>query len=85
MAHSSIKQQLTEQQIEVAIVGAGLAGLYLAHLLVSQKGALWGQHNLRIYEANERAGGRVLGTPASGFQDNFLDPSIAIFQQLILP
>lgn len=51
-----------QHKIEVAIIGGGLAGLYLAHLLVEQKGHEWAKQHLRLYEAEQRCGGRILGS-----------------------
>jgi len=68
-----MSQSSPNQQIQVAIVGAGLAGLYLAWLLVQQRGASWAQSHLRIYEARSRVGGRILGQPAEQAVDRVLD------------
>lgn len=48
---------------DIAIIGAGLAGLFLAHLLVEQRGSDWAEKSLRVYEADSLCGGRILGSP----------------------
>lgn len=50
--------------LDIAIIGAGLSGLYLAHQLVEQRGETWARQQLGIFEARERCGGRILGLQA---------------------
>lgn len=57
------------QKYDIAIIGAGLSGLYLADCLVSQRGQRWAASGLGVFEADTRVGGRVLSAidPASGY------------------
>ncbi|WP_019602050.1 flavin monoamine oxidase family protein [Teredinibacter turnerae] len=48
------------QTCDIAIVGGGLSGLYLAHCLTEQRGEKWAATNLRLFEAGPRLGGRIL-------------------------
>jgi monoamine oxidase len=54
-AQAQIASPLARREARIAVVGGGLAGLVAAHRLV-EAGAV----NVTLYEANTRAGGRVL-------------------------
>lgn len=47
----------------VIVVGAGVAGLYTAHLLLRAKPGI----KIVVLEASSRIGGRILTVPAGGF------------------
>ena len=48
-------------ELDVAIIGAGLSGLYLAHLLGEQRGNDWLGRKVGLFDARKRCGGRVYG------------------------
>lgn len=54
------------QHARIVIIGAGLSGLYAAHLLERL-----GVANVVVLEARERIGGRIAGMPADGGSDRF--------------
>lgn len=54
--------------VNVAIIGGGLSGLYAAHLLSHMK------IDFQLFEARDRLGGRILSTPNSGPRHD-LEPS----------
>ncbi len=53
-----LRQALAQSAARIVVVGAGLAGLVAAHRL-----AQGGARNVRVYEAANRLGGRVLSAP----------------------
>lgn len=52
--------------LDVAIIGGGLAGLYLAHLLTEQRGESWARRNVAVFDARSRCGGRIYGLSLEG-------------------
>jgi len=62
----------TEQSFRVAIIGAGLSGLYAAHLL-QQAGIV----DCIVLEARDGLGGRILSLPAPGLSPSVGTPQTA--------
>lgn len=66
----------------IAIIGAGFAGLSLAHQLAKQ-------HDIRIFERSDKAGGRMASRVADGFVFDhgaqFFTAKSPAFQQFLMP